>query len=64
MWVRERIALIKSLITGSRKDMLEAQLQKIDLNMSADNITYVNALVTVYFIFHLVNKFTLNSSQF
>ncbi len=30
--------LIKSLITRDRKDALEAQLQKIELKMSADNM--------------------------
>jgi len=34
---RERVALIKSLITIDRKDVLEAWLQKIELKMSADN---------------------------
>jgi hypothetical protein len=35
-WGRERVALIKSLITRERKDALEARLQKIKLKMSAD----------------------------
>jgi len=33
---RERVALVKSLITRDRKDALEARLQKIELKMSAD----------------------------
>jgi len=32
----ERVALIKSSITRDRKDGLEAQLQNIELKMSAD----------------------------
>ncbi len=35
---RERTALIKSLITRDRKDTLEAFLQKIELNLSADKL--------------------------
>jgi hypothetical protein len=34
---RERVALIKSLTMQDRKDVLEALLQKIELNLSADN---------------------------
>ncbi len=34
---RERVALIKCLITRDRKDTLEARLEKIKLNLSADN---------------------------
>jgi len=34
---RERVALIKSLTMQDRKDVLEARLQKIELNLSADN---------------------------
>jgi hypothetical protein len=30
------VALIKSLITQDRKDVLEARLQKIELNLSAN----------------------------
>ncbi len=33
-WGRERVALIKSLITQDRKDALEARLQKMELNLS------------------------------
>jgi len=36
----KRVALIKSLITRDRKDALEAQLHKIELNLSADTIFY------------------------
>ncbi len=35
-WGREKVALIKSLITWDRKEALEAWLQKIELNLSAD----------------------------
>jgi len=34
---RERVALMKTLITQDRKDALEVQLQKIELNLSADS---------------------------
>jgi len=37
---RERVALIKSLITWDWKDALEARLQKIELKMSADTTKY------------------------
>jgi len=33
---RERVALIKSLITQDRKDTIEVRLQKMELKMSAD----------------------------
>ncbi len=32
----KKVALIKSLITCDRKDALEARLEKIELNLSAD----------------------------
>ncbi len=35
-WGRERVVLIKSLITQDRKDGLEGRLQKIEPNLSAD----------------------------
>jgi hypothetical protein len=49
---RERVALIKSLITRDRKDALEARLQKIELNLSADIILNRNEIhqLKIFFI--------------
>ncbi len=52
-WGRERVPLIKSLINPDRKDALEERLQKIELNLSADNNLTTFSLVSkqgFYFI--------------
>ncbi len=49
---RERVALIKSLIMRDRKDALEAQLQKIELNLSADITLAIAQLLKLFLHAH------------